>query len=320
MNKNIQKKKIDTKIKLLTELIKRLADYNNIEGYSNQKKFKIFISYLKNDYKNNVNYIINITRGTNNPENIFNMRFTNDEEVYETLLDFSEMLMNNNYYSHTTFTKGENREFIKFNIHLVNDVIISLSIRNLEELKMFKMIESKYQRKEIIFNSNKDIDKTKDEIQEEKASKTIKLFKNIMDILNEYNGIENYENIKPYKLIISNSYDENNNCFNYTFSIVRGNINREIFLQLNTSIRNNNFMYDKIYELLISLKSDNMYMKDILQINGEEKYIIDMFNDISYEIKLSNSFDRLFFKGFMEATNHTLDPNNKTSLKKILKK
>jgi len=319
MNKIIQKRKIKTKEDLLTELIGSLAEYNNIEGYNNQKKFKVEVSYLKNDYSLNYNYIINIIRGINDPKNVFNMRFTSDENVNNTILEFTHNLMKNKFYSHTTYTKGENNEYIAFNIHLVNDVLISLSIKNIQELNMFKELEKLYETKEIVINVPKESNKTKDELKKEKADKTINLFKKTMNILENYNSIEDYKNTKPYKLVISNKYNKECDCFDYTFSIVRGKINPENFLTLNASLKNNKYMYDIIYELLISLKSNDNYLQDTIQTNGEEKYIIDMSNDISYEILFSNDFDRLFYKGFQEATNHTLNPNNKTSLKKILK-
>ena len=45
LNIDLQTRKIIQKIDLITNLIETLANYNSIEGYTNQKKFTIDIKY-----------------------------------------------------------------------------------------------------------------------------------------------------------------------------------------------------------------------------------------------------------------------------------
>ena len=74
MDIELQTRKIIQKIDLITNLIETLANYNSIEGYTNQKKFTIDIKYRKEDNNPNFYYSINILRGTNEPKNIFHMK------------------------------------------------------------------------------------------------------------------------------------------------------------------------------------------------------------------------------------------------------
>ena len=55
----------------------------------------------------------------------------------------------------------------------------------------------------------------KDKVQREKADLKLQAIYDIIERLIDYNGIANYDNIKPYTIDIDYYYDYENKCYKY---------------------------------------------------------------------------------------------------------
>lgn len=303
MNKILQQIKIERKVELIIELVKSLVEYNNIEGYNNQKKFTIKLDYQKDMFEPLYFYKITVIRGINKPKNIFNLRFVSDENIKDLLSDITENFIENEYFSHTTFSTGINRkDYTSYNINLKNNVEFKLGIKSDEELKIFNEIEKRFKSKSIILESPKLSDKSKDEVQKEKFMKIIQLFKKIMNILEEYNSIEDYTNKKPFKLKISNIYNEKKRCYVYTYSIIRGDITPEVILSLRASINDKRIAYDNIYDLLVDFKIRDSFLIDSVKFDSDGEYCMYLKNGISIELIFDKEKDLKFYSAFMKET------------------
>lgn len=303
MNINLQKKKISQKIDLITKLIESLSKYNNIEGYTNQKKFTIEISYRRETNDTNYYYNINIFRGTNQPKNIFNMRFVSPENIDLILNNLIEKLTTNELFSHTSFSSSYN-SYSSYNINLKNNVEIRFGIKNEEDYNRYNEIEKRFAKKEIRMTQPEKSDKSKDELQEEKMINIIDLMYNILNTLEEYNNIEDYDNKKPFRFNVKNYYDKFKECYVYTFLIMRGDTKPEIFLTLNASIQNKNIYYDKIYDFLINFKQKESFLID-MTLNNYYKGTYTMLtkDSISLEFVFEDEIDKNFFTNFINETN-----------------
>ena len=57
------------------------------------------------------------------------------------------------------------------------------------------------------------------ELESVKSEKELKAIYEIIEGLIDYNGIANYDNIKPYTIDIDYYYDYENKCYKYKFTI-----------------------------------------------------------------------------------------------------
>lgn len=303
MDINLQKKKINQKIDLITKLIESLSKYNSIEGYTNQKKFTIEISYRRETNDPNYYYNINILRGTNQPKNIFNMRFVSPENIDLILNNLIESFTTNESFSHTSFSSNFN-SFSSYNINLKTNIEIKFSIKNQEDYDRYNEIEKRFAKKEIRMIPPEKSNKSKDELQEEKMINTIDLMHSILNTLEEYNSIESYDNKKPFRFNVKNYYDKFKECYVYTFLIMRGNTKPEIFLTLNASIQNKNIYYNRIYDLLSDFKQKESFLIDMTSNNYYKgTYTMLTKNSISLEFVFEDEIDKNFFANFMNETN-----------------
>lgn len=302
MNKELQYEKINHKIELISELIETLVEYNNIEGYTNQKRFTININYRTETNNPYYYYSVNITRGTNRPKNVFNMRFIYVEDINEILKKLVEKLISNKYFSYTSYSTSSKQEgYSSYNINLKNGVVLELGINQEKDLEMYSEIEKNFSEKKVIITPPEESNKTKDELQEDKIIKTIDLFQKIMNILEKYNSIDDYNNKKPFKLKISNSYYKEKECYTYTFTIVRGDIAQEKVLTLTASIKDNKMVYGKIFDLIMDLKSQEKFLFDMITTrNGA--YEIRLKDSIAFEFDFNGSTDEKFYSSFMNET------------------
>lgn len=323
MDKDLQYKKANQKLNLITELIEALSNYNNIEGYTNQKKFTIDINYRKELNNSNYFYNINIKRGTNNPKTIFNMRFVYFENINVMLEKLIEKLTKSSLFSYTSFSSDyNNNDYNSYNINLKNNVEVKIDIKSQEDLENFLEIEKQFSKKEVIIKPAEETNKTKDELQEEKMINTIEILHKILNILEEYNNIEDYSNKKPFSFNIKNHYNYQKECYVFTFTIIRGNNKPETFLTLNASIKNKNIFYNKIYDLINDFKQKESFLIDMITNSYYKGYYNILTKDnISLEFEFMDEIDEKFYKSFMEETNtKNLDNSLCQPKNKVLKK
>lgn len=310
MDKILQREKISYKINIISNLIKDLAEYNNIEGYNNQKKFSIKIENDINPCNKNYYYNIKVIRGLTNPQSIFNMRFIHEENINDILTNLIKNTIESNMFSYTTYSLGSNGLPEKYNIFLKNDVVVTIDIKDKELYKITKDIE-KQLLKTIKLEITEEIDTDKDKLQKEKAIKIFNLFKNIFNILEYYNSIENYNNKKEYKLKIENYLDDSKKCFIYNFSILRG-IKEEVIFELRISIKDNKIMYDLIYDLILEYTLKETFQYDIITSSSlNNSYMILLDNGISVEFNFSTEKEKEFYNQFYILNKCT---NNKTQI------
>lgn len=302
MNKDLQDIKINQKLNVLSQLIESLSNYNNIEGYTNQKKFTIHINYRREINNPNYYYTVNITRGTNKPKTIFNMRFVSYKKIDKELDSLIKELINNTSFTHTSFSSSYNC-YTSYNINLKNNVEVKFGIKTQEDLESFKEIEKQFNKKEIIIKPAEATKKTKDELQEEKMISTIDLMGNLLNILEEYNNIEDYDNKKPFRLSIKNYYDKFKECYVFAFIILRGNTKPEIFLSLNASIKTKDLFYSKIYNLIMNYKQKENFLIDMISNNNfKENYSILTKSNISLEFVCEDDLDKNFYLNLSRET------------------
>lgn len=302
MNKELQDIKIIQKLNLISKLIELLSNYNNIEGYTNQKKFTIDINYRREINNPNYYYTINILRGTNKPKIIFNMRFVSYKKIDKALETIIQQLINNSSFSHTSFSSDYDY-YSSYNINLKNNVEVKFGINSQEDLDSFKDIEKQFDKKEIIISPVEETEKTKDDLQKEKMVSTIELMHNILNILEQYNNIEDYENKKPFRLNIKNYYDSFKECYVFTFIILRGNTKPEIFLTLNASIKTKDVFYNKVFDLIMEYKQKQSFLVDMISNNNHRgTYSILTKSNISLDFVFDDETDKSFYLNFIKET------------------
>lgn len=321
INIDLQARKIVQKIDLITNLIETLSNYNNIEGYTNQKKFTIDIKYRKEDNNPNFYYTINILRGTNEPKNIFNMRFVSQANINSILENLINELTTSDSFSHTSYSSDYGK-YSSYNIALKNNVDVKLGIKTLEDLEFFNKIEERFSKKEIRVYPPEETDKSKDEIQKEKMINTIELMDKVLRILEQYNTIEDYNNTKPFNFKVKNYYDNLKECYIFNFIITRGNTNPEVFLTLNASIKDKKVFYDKIYDLMHHFKQKDSFLINMLINDFNGSYTILTKNNLSLEFAFKDELDKTFYISFMKETDkkrneHELNPRKDKLLKPI---
>jgi len=311
MNKNIQKEKIKYKLNILKNHILDLIEYNNLRNYQNTKKYTIKIQYFKE--KSSYNYTVFILRGTNDPGKTLTLRFNSEEKINDLIENMIKNIVINEYFSYSSFGKDYN-DLNKYVINFKNNVEVEFYFDDDNDLEFYKNIDKKYQKNTIITNNiNMSLTtKMKDELQRIKAIKVINNIDNIFNNIIKLNDIENYENKKPYKLLINGQYDKNKEHYMYNFYIVRGTVNPENIVEYSLSIFNNDIVLKELENLInkymnsdnfIYKASYNSYDNIYYTINLEKDIKIDICNDIEKDndfyknvFKFNDNQKRLFYK------------------------
>jgi len=296
---DIQNKKNETKFNLLEEHILDLIEYNNLKNYDNIKKFTVKINYFKE--LNGYNYDINILRGTHYPQKTLSLRFNSKEKINDLIKNLILKLLNNDYLLYTSF--GKNYDFIdKYVLNFKNDVKVEFSINDNQDKLFYESINKLHKNNIII----KDIDKfllndlMKDELQKNKAIKVINSIDNLFDSIIRINNINNYENKKPYKLLIKSSYSKDRTCYFYSFNIIRGDINPEIVVEYSLSINDNDIVLEELNKLLSKyINSNDILYKDSYNAFLEEHYELSMNNQIKIKIETNIDKDIEYFNKIM---------------------
>jgi len=303
MSNIIQKEKIINKLNLLENHILDLIEYNNLKNYKNIKKFTIKIDYHKE--LSSYNYSINILRGTNKPEKTLTIRFNSEEKIDNLIENLIESITKNKYFSYTSF--GMDFNFInKYVINFKNNVSVEFYINDKSDLAFYMNIDELYKKNTIIGNYiNVNINpELKDELQREKAIRIINNIDNLFSNLIKLNDIENYENIKPYKLSIKCDYDDENECYLYNFNIIRGSIHPEIISEYSLSIKNNDLVIYELKKLLNKyLNSDNLIYKASYQKYNKINYLINLKKEILIDICNNIEKDVEFFNNIFNVSN-----------------
>ena len=308
MKEQLQDEKIKYKLEIIKELIKRLSEYNNIEGYNNQKKFVININYNKDPNSDKLYYNIRISRGLNNPSTIFSMRFVSNGNINDLLIELINSLIESKEFLYTSYTALHSKKE-KYNIILKNDVVVEFGIKDNDMLRLTENIENKFKEKEITVEKKELPTKEKDEIQQEKI---IGILKKIFKILEEYNSLENYENKKRYNFKISNYYSKDRQCYIYNFSIIRGKNIEETVLSLNATIIDNDIVYKLINSLINEYLNKETFLYDFIKESSyDDNYSIYLKNDMKIEFSYGNERDRFFYKEIYK--------RNKTNNKQLIK-
>ena len=136
----------------------------------------------------------------------------------------------------------------------------------------------------------------KDKVQREKADLKLKAIYEIIEGLIDYNGIANYDNIKPYTIDIDYYYDYENKCYKYKFTILRG-IDENV-CEFNLSYRN------QINKSLIKFINNLAKKPDLLYTsftnNDKNTYNLNFNNNVSVKFNIKSESDELLYTGINE--------------------
>lgn len=292
----LQDFKSNFKLDVIRKLSEYLSDYNNINGYNNQKKFTFLITTKEARDNDKKVYSIELLRGTVNKKTIFKLNVLLDKEDYKTLQDFILKATESDNFMYTSFT-NDNGSIKSYNINLMNGVSISYNIDNEHDLSICKDIESTFKNKKLIQKEEILSDTNKDEIQKTKAIKIIDAFKNLFMLITEYNAKENYTNIKPFTFNITNYFNNEKKCYVYNFEIIRGTYNKDKILDLRASIYDKEFMLNELNELILFIKDIDTYVIDSTT-NGDlyDSYNLRCQNNINVNFYIKDEIDREFYE------------------------
>lgn len=292
----LQDFKSNFKLDVIRKLSDYLSDYNNINGYNNQKKFTFLITTNEARDKDKKIYNIELLRGTINKKPIFKLNVLLDKNDYKTLHNFILKTTESDNFMYTSFTNDSG--LIKsYNVNLKNDVAISYNIDNEHDLSICKDIESNFKNKRLIQKDEILSDTNKDEVQKTKAIKIIDAFKNLFMLITEYNAKENYTNTKPFTFNITNYFNNEKKCYVYNFEIIRGTYNKDKILDLRASIYDKEFMLNELNELISFIKNIDTYVIDSTT-NGAlyDSYNLKCQNNINVNFYIKDESDRKFYE------------------------
>lgn len=292
----LQDFKSNFKLDVIRKLSEYLSDYNNINGYNNQKKFTFLMTTKEARDNNKKVYNIELLRGTVNKQTIFKLNVLLDKDDYKTLQDFILKTTESDNFMYTSF-KSDNGSIKSYNINLMNGVSISYNIANEVDLNICKDIESTFKNKKLIQKEEIISGINKDEIQKTKAKKIIDAFKYLFMLITEYNAKENYTNIKPFTFNITNYFNSEKNCYVYNFQIIRGTYNKDKILDLRASIYDKEFMLNELNELISFIKGIDTYLLDS-KTNGYlyDSYNLRYQNNINVNFYIKDDIDKVFYE------------------------
>ena len=320
MKDKIQYEKAENKLSIIEELFNRLTEYNNLTNYNNNKRFNLKMNYIYDDIEKCYRYTFTLTRGLNNPKNILELRLQYKEKINELIEQMIERIINNEKFLYMSFGTEHHNITKKFSLNMKNEVSIDFEIKDKEDLELYESIRDKYNTPTIIITKETETisEEEKDELQANKAKKTIEIIKNILESLNKYNNLENYENTKPFKLIVSNSKEEDYTKFN--FSITRGNYSNETIIDLSLSIKDASIIYRELYELMLDYVSKDEFIYNTISNSEYNKsFNINLKNGLTLSFKINNKKDELFYGNFFKEYRHDILERNKHKLTKEFK-
>lgn len=316
MKDQIQYEKAQNKLSIIEELFIGLTEYNNLENYNNNKRFNFKITYMFDDIEKCYRYKIELIRGLNEPKTILELRLQYKEKINELLEQIISNIVKNDKFSYTSYGVDYNNLEKKFSLNMKGDVSIDFPIKDEEDRKFYEEISERYNKPTIIMSLEKESidEQAKDELQQEKATKIIDIIKNILDSLNKYNNLENYENTKPFKLIVSNTNETDYNKF--TFNIVRGDYDNETIIDLSLSIKDISIIYRELYELMLDYVCKDEFIYNTIGNSSYKKtFNIHLNNGITLTFNINTKKDELFYENFFNEYRHEIIDRKKQKLK-----
>lgn len=307
MKDKIQYEKAENKLLIIEELFNELTEYNNLTKYNNNKRFNLKMNYIYDDIEKCYRYTFTLIRGLNNPKNILELRLQYKDKINDLIEEMIERIISNSKFSYLSFGTEYHNITKKFSINMKNEVSIDFEIKDEEDKTLYESIRDKYNTPTIIVSKeNKTIsEEEKDELQANKAKKTIEIIKNILDSLNKYNNLENYENTKPFKLLVTNSKEEDYTKFN--FSITRGNYDKETIIDLSLSIKDTSIIYRELYELMLEyVCKDEFIYNTINNSEYNKSFNIHLKNGLILSFKIDNNKDEIFYGNFFNEYRHDI--------------
>ena len=301
---DIQLEKANKKLGIIYDLINNLIDYNNINDYYNQKDFTINIDYkLINNY---YEYKFIVIRGSINPKVIleYNIKYKNKLDTF--IIELLIHLTSNNNFDYTSF--NESNSYI---INMKNNIKIIFPNHNSNDLKIYKNIESTFNKKEIISNYNYYSlnEKEKDKVQNKKLLKTFNIIDDIFEKIIMLNNTPEYENRKKYKLQIQSYKDKN--YYKYNFKIIRSD-NKLNLVEFTSSIKDNTIIYDELKKLINKYINHNDYIyTGIRNEYNNEFYTISLKNLLEIEFFSEIENDNTFIRNALNIKT----PKNKKLIK-----
>jgi len=299
MKDKLQYEKAQTKMNIIEKLIEGLSDYNNISNYNNVKNLNIKVGYIYDVTGDFYKYYIKLYRGINNPTQILDLHLNYKEKINDLILEMIDKLVKNKYFYYTAFSKDRN-SVNYYSVNLKGDVSINFQINDDNDKDFYNSIEQKYEGKTILgYNNYREItSEMKDDVQQEKAIKIINLLSKILNSLCKYNNLENYDNIKPYKLEVSNKYDKTKQCYKFIFTIVRGNKHPEEMLELTCSVKDKNFIYSIIYDMMLDFVSKEEFIYNSINTSFNKCFDINLKYGIQLSFKINDFNDNIFYENF----------------------
>lgn len=320
MKDKIQYEKAKNKLLIIEELFLGLTQYNNLNNYINNKRLNLKINYIYDDIEKCYRYTFTLLRGLNNPKNILELRLQYKDKINDLIEVMIERLINNDKFSYISFGTDYHKVTNKFSLNMKNDVSMDFEIKDEEDKELYEKIREKYNNPTIIITkeTNPINEKEKDELQILKAKKTIEIIKNILNSLNKYNNLENYENTKPFKLLVTNTNEED--YTKYNFSITRGDYDNEKIIDLSLSIKDTGVIYREIYELMLDYVSKDEFIYNTINNSDYNKsFTINLKNGLTLSFKINNGKDELFYGNFFNEYRHDILEREKHKLTKEFK-
>lgn len=320
MKDKIQYEKAENKLSIIEELFLGLTEYNNLTNYNNNKRFTLKMNYIYDNSENCYRYTFTLLRGLNNPKTILELRLQYKDKINDLIEEMIERIINNNNFSYISFGTDYHHITKKFSLNMKNEVSIDFEMKDDEDKELYERIRDKYNNPTIIITKeSKSINEDeKDELQVNKAKKTIEIIKNILDSLNKYNNLENYENTKPFKLTVTNNKEEDYTKFN--FVITRGDYDNETIIDLSLSIKDTSIIYRELYELMLDYVSKDEFIYNTISNSEYNKsFNINLKNGITLIFKINSKKDELFYGNFFNEYRHDIIERKKHSLIKEFK-
>lgn len=312
--------KATTKINLINNLIVSYEKINELEEYNKMKPYTIILDYKNID--DFTKFIINVQKGKNNIENIFNINFSlnNKETGLNLFQKLREKFIERDCVQYTGFSSKYGKitnHFIRKNncIELQSNINSSKDYEGLNEYNK-KINNSKIFGYKCVNTFNK----TKDELQLIKAKAKINIVCDFINTLSQLNNLEEEYNKKKHYILKINYdlfKDENNNKY-YKYHIHLNKLGlhkNNTILNIKFSLNNHNIGLRIIQELLrnfyqntdIVIASFDEHRNSIIQNNSKIKIITNtkslldkekinsIHNEINYnQTKIKKGQKRLY--------------------------
>ena len=316
MKDKIQQEKSITKINFLKQHILDLLEYNSINNYDNIKNYTMEINYFYDDIENCYNYSFNITRGLNKSKTL-NVRLSYKNKIYDMFDDFIHTLITNEKFKYFAFRNNSNNTKVeKFIINMENDISIEFPINDEEDKIYYQKIYDSISKQVITYNKS-EIKMTsilKDYVQLQKAQIILKNVDNVFEGLLELNGLEDYENKKPYKMVIQSVpslFNKKADFQFYNIRIIRGNNNPNVIMDYNISIKDKQVIYDEIVNLINKYSQHNDFMFPSMRYNNTNgELILHFLNSLEIVFTYNNQEDADFYNNIFSAIQKKEIKNN----------